>query len=60
MEHTRKLTPSQDGKSGLDDCMQDDEVRISTEQDVTQTATKLVSNTENILDTNKHDERGQK
>ena len=41
-----------DGKSGLDDCMQDDEVRVSTEQDATK---NVVLNTDKVLDVNQHD-----
>ena len=44
-----------DGKSGLDDCMQDDEVRVSTEQDANKTVKNAVLN--KVLDVNQHDEQ---
>ena len=44
-----------DGKSGLDDCMQDDKVRVSTEQDATKTVKNVVLNKDKVLDVNQQD-----
>ena len=44
-----------DGKSGLDDCMQDDKVRVSTEQDATKTVKNVVLNKDKVLYVNQHD-----
>ncbi len=40
----------QDGKSGLNDCMQDGTVRISTEQEATRMVKETVLNKEKVLD----------
>ena len=52
MEQTRIPTSQQDGKSGFNDCMQDDGVRISTEQCATQTVKNTLLN--KVLDVNEH------
>ena len=44
------ITFQQEGKNGLDDCMQDDKVRISTEQGATQTVKNAVLNKNKVLD----------
>ena len=44
-----------DGKSGLDDCMQDDKVIVSTEQGATQTVKNAVLNKDKVLDVNQQD-----
>ena len=54
VEQTRILTSQQDGKSGFNDCMQDDGVRISTEQGATQTVKNTVLNKDKVLDVNEH------
>ena len=47
------IPSKQDRKSGLDDCMQDDGVRISMKQGATQTV-KTVLNKDKVLDVNEH------
>lgn len=42
------------GKSGLDDCMQDDGVRTFSEQDATKTLKNAVLNQDKVLDINEH------
>ena len=53
-ERETGITFQQEGKNGLDDCMQDDKVKVSTEQDATKTVKNAVLNKDKVLDVNEH------